>query len=746
MSTPTSQINLKNLSDGGKAPESRLNDAEEVAGIVKQLAKADERRASVRSKLKGLVDGNSPYSAGELKKAGQSYRTNINFRESENFLSMGLSAFYDVFSEAPTYATVRVNHGDANEDEVYSRIITEEFDRLQKQDDSFDYLTQLSQHEMVLYGYGPMIFEDNLDWRCKAVRAADLLVPENTKSNVKDWTICAIRTRYHVHELYSFIRNEEGATAAGWDVATAKKSIMKAAPESTGNNSLNWEFYQQQLRNNDLSYSSRSDIITACHVFYKEFPTDEMPEGGISHCIIDERGVDSKKFLFRKVRRYKNWNEAVHCLFYDKGDGTFHSVKGMGIKMYGAMEIKNRLRCALIDAAFIRAQILLQPTTPDALNKTSLIQMGPMAVIEPGYNIVQQNVSGALDSTMSVSTDLEGLLQANLSQYRQRLEKQGNPRTATEVEAIVGQQATLGKTQLNRYYEQLDALFAERYRRASSSKITKTSPGGAEALEFQRRCAERGVPAKAMRDVDYVRASRTIGRGSVFERRNIMRELLQVSNMLPESGRANVVEDTIASMVGYQNVERYFPKPKDDKSSQEQAQHAMYENALFKLRVPIPVSDLDAHATHAESHLAFGAQAAQSVAQGGDPMEVALVLKMLMPHLADHLQRLSVDESRKEVFDLLSEQAGELAKVANQIAQKVQQMQQQQAAQQQQQQQQQQGPPEGLSPDAIKAFAAEERKNASHSAELKRRDDLAKQELALRDARAASDIRLADER
>ena len=736
MSKPNTELNLENLSDGGQPPESRLNDASEVATLVQRLANADERRAQVRSKLKGLVDGNSPYSPGELKRKGQSYRTNINFRESENFLSMGLSAFYDVFSEAPTYANVRVNAADANESEVYSRIITEEFDRLQKKDNNFDYLIQLSQHEMVLYGYGPVIFEDNLDWRCKAVRAGDILVPEGTKSNVNDWTVCVIRSRYQVHELYASIRNEEGAAAAGWDVAEAKKSIMRAAPEAQGNNQLNWEYYQQQIRNNDLSYSSRSDIITAAHVFYREFPTDEMPEGGISHCIIDERGHDNKRFLFRKVRRYNNWNEAIHCLFYDKGDGTFHSVKGMGVKMFGPMEIKNRLRCAMVDAAFTRAQIMLQPTTPDALNKTSLIQMGPMAVLPPGYNVVQQNVSGALDSTMGVATDLEGLLQANLSQYRQRLEKQGNPRTATEVEAIVGQQATLGKTQLNRYYEQLDALFAERYRRATSSSVTKTSPGGAEALEFQRRCRDRGVPANVMRDVDFVRATRTVGRGSVFERRSIMRELMGVSSMLPESGRSNVIEDTIASMVGYQNVERYYPKPSQDIDKQEQTQEAMMENALFKLRVPIPVSDLDSHITHAESHLAFGAQAAESISKGADLIEVATILRMCLPHLASHLEKIGADESRKDVFKLLSEQAGELAKVTNQIVQQVQ-------SQQEKAQSQAAQAPEGgaIPPEAIKAAAEEDRKNAAHAADLQRKAEVAQQELAIRDARAAAEIR-----
>ena len=100
--------------------------------MVLNLARADETRSIVRAKVKGLVDGNPPYSKSELRKNAQSYRCNVNFREAESFLSMGLSAFYDVFSEVPTYATVRIEHETPNTDESYSKIITEEFDRMQK--------------------------------------------------------------------------------------------------------------------------------------------------------------------------------------------------------------------------------------------------------------------------------------------------------------------------------------------------------------------------------------------------------------------------------------------------------------------------------------------------------------------------------------------------------------------------------------------------------------------------------------
>ena len=61
---------LKNISEGGSAPESRLNDAREVLEMVRGLVRSDEPRAKNRSRLKGLVDGNPPYNAAELKRNG----------------------------------------------------------------------------------------------------------------------------------------------------------------------------------------------------------------------------------------------------------------------------------------------------------------------------------------------------------------------------------------------------------------------------------------------------------------------------------------------------------------------------------------------------------------------------------------------------------------------------------------------------------------------------------------------------
>ena len=76
-----SQVALENITESGGVPESRLTDARAVLDMVLNMIRADDYRASTRAKVKGLVDGNAPYNSNELKRTGQSFRTNVNFRE-----------------------------------------------------------------------------------------------------------------------------------------------------------------------------------------------------------------------------------------------------------------------------------------------------------------------------------------------------------------------------------------------------------------------------------------------------------------------------------------------------------------------------------------------------------------------------------------------------------------------------------------------------------------------------------------
>jgi hypothetical protein len=388
--------------------------------------------------------------------------------------------------------------------------------------------------------------------------------------------------------------------------------------------------------------------------------------------------------------------------------------------------------------------------SPNDLNRSNIIQMGPYSIVPPGWKVTQTNSAGVLDAPLAVERELEGLMQANLSQYRQRLEKGGNPRTATEVEAIVAQQSVLGKTQLNRYYSQLDAFFAERYRRAINPNLTTDIPGADEALDFQRRAIERGCPKECLKAVEFVQATRTAGRGSPLERRAISNQLMSVIGLLPEGGRKHVIEDHIASLAGYHSLSRYFPTPEEDIDTQEQQQEAARENALFKLGAVIPIAGGDNHAVHAEVHLSAAAEAGQAAQQGmGDLAELGVYLNDITQHTAGHLQEMAQDPTRKDLLKIYSEKLNELQKLAAQIGEEVARQQQEaQAAQQEQQQQMaemqamQAGQDPGDQLAQMRAERDEARRDMKTQNDMQRKNAKTSQDMALKDSKNAQQMAL----
>ena len=731
------QLPLETINEEGKAPETRIADAASAREIFQKLIMADELRNSTRAKLRGLVDGNPPYNPAELRRNNQAFRTNVNFRESEAFLTLAMSAFYDVFAEVPTYANIRTAYGnDMDKREEWSKIITEEFDRLQKLDKDFDYIMQLSQREMVLIGDGPLIFEDGSNWRCKAIMATDLLVPDGTKSNVSDWKVACVRTRMGVDDLFEKIQDEQAATAAGWNVDYVRQRIRAAMPEPYRSGvQYDWEFFQRQLRSNDITFSARSEVVLMSHIFYKEF------DGQISHAIIDER--DSENFMYRKLRRYKRWEQIIHPMYYDRGDGEHHGVKGLGIKMLQAMELKNRLRCSMVDSAFARTQILFRPLNPNALSKTSVVQQGPYAILPPDYEVIQQNIAGVLDAPMAVNADLENVLQGNLSQYRQSLAKSGNPRTATEMEIISAQQSAIGKTQLSRYYNQLDSFFEERYNRASNPNLNPITKSDKDAIEFQRRCAERGVPVQAMLDIDFVEATRTVGQGSQFAKQKLLGSLLGLLGSLPEGGKVSLLRDYIAAQVGQQMVDRYLPTQIQSSRVQDQTALAVLEHSSLRQGNMAIVTDTQNQIVHIDTHLAAANEAAASIQQGGNPQEIMLFLQGIGQHVQDHLARLSTDPTRRPQVEAYAQQLQMLVQTVQQLGELLQQQQEAQAQMQQAQAIQQGVDPKTAVMNAeVQAKIA--RQNAEVMANIQRQNEKAMADLARRNAKTTADIQRAN--
>ena len=739
---------LPTLTESGKPPVSRVTSADQVRNLCQAWMRNDQWRAEKRARVTGLIEGNPPYRATDLRNAGRADACNVNWRMAEAYEEAAKGAFYDVFSEAPTFASIDMPQ--RPEDTINrSSVVTYAFHRLLKKNASWDMTMQGSIQEMVRFGAGPVMFEDDTDYRPRSVQFQYLQVPDGASCDVNKWECAAVRIDYLAHQLYEFIRDPEAAETMGWNIEATRKAIMEAYPETeggTGNIQMNWEWHQEQLKLNTYSYSAKSRTIRVFHFFAKEFP--EGNDGGrITHAIVlmdVVQGTDTNQFLYKKDRRFSNWRECIHPMYYAYGsNGKHYGVTGMGVKMYGAIECQNRLLCNTYDKVFA-PKIMFKPTTASGKQKFLMTRMGDYGVLPEGYDSVQVGLQGLIEEALAFNRQVENIVSTNLSSYRQNLQqKDGNPITASEVEYRASEQAKLGKTQLNRYYEQLDWLYQEMYRRASNPAITETDPGGQDILEFQAYCAAYGIMPEELRSASCVKATRIVGQGSSYMRQQTLDFLLQLSGTLPEDGRVNLIKDVVASRAGQELVNRYYPPETPNKLASDQEAFATSQVADMKIGVPAVVTSSQNPLIYAETFLKAAAQALGSLEQGADPREVYSFLEMVGPAIAAHVQRLEQDPTRQQAAKVLGEQLKEIAAATDQLGKRIQQdAQEQQQAQQMSAKMQMEAAAaqQKMQIDAAKAQQQMALKQQKTQVDMALKQRKTQQGMALSDAKTASDI------
>lgn len=725
----TDESALKTIEDG-VAPTCRMANARGVQDFVQRLIDQDQKRSRVRAKVDGLVDGNPPYSTGKLRDAGRVDACNANWGTARSYLEAAVGAFYDLFSQAPGFVQIETSHGNSENRIEWSRIMSKKVDLLVTNDHSWRNQVQLSIGEMVLHGTGPMFFDDAHCVFPRAIETGNLLLPDRTPSDIDRWEIATVLFDYYPPELFAFIENDKAAEAVGWYVDNTKDAIQYAMDQKTPDNrTYNWEWYATELKTNSFDYVDSVKIIKLAHVFWREF------DGHITHAIVQRNDTDAKgvKYLFRHVGRYENFQQAVHAIYFDRGRGGYHhSVTGLGVKLYSALEYENRLLGNLMDKAFA-PKILFKPTTPAAKEKFQMARFGDWGLVPAGTEALQTPIQGFLTDGLTMFRTSADLLRSNLSQYRQNVapEKPGNPDTKFKVQLDAAQESALSNTTYSRFYDQMDALYFEIVRRVFN--LNTTDP---KAKRVQKQCRDEGVPEECFGRIESVKAVRVVGMGSPFMRQQTLQTIGQYIQRAPEQGQQAWFDDFIAAQAGQSAVDRYNPKSKMSQLVADQKERAGNQITGMRAGKPADFSPSQNAITFAGVYLQACTQAIQSVQKGADMKTVVAFLELCGRATAQHIQRLAGDPARSQIADVFEQQLKKVGSITDQFKKRLEAQAKQAKAQQGKGQQ-------AMSDAQIKMLKAKndisiKTAKAKHSMAIK--SATTRQQLAINDARTASEI------
>jgi len=723
-----------------KDTDTRFKSADKAHGLYLSLLRADESSSVQRSRVDAMYDGVPPYDAKVLKSTGQGSRTNLNFGEAQRYLDIAMSAFIDLYSSLENLVSVQLGPGVPDQLRTEAEaVIAEELTAMLRRNPEFHSNYQRLCTEFIKHGVGFCYFESPNKWNFRVGGFYDFVLPRQTPASEEQVEVAYGRREYMLHELYEFIKNPEKAERMGWDVEETRRVILRNAKTSVrgrenGGPTPSWEAFQRELKNNDVITGVANTTVSVVHFWGREH------HGKISHFIFAED--DPKNWMFKKLNKFQTAEEAFIFFTYGVGNnGTIHSVRGQGTRIFPHVQMLNRLRCNTADGAMLASGVMIQPDSERALQNLSFTFFGPFSVLSPNVNVVEKAIPNLTNTARPVIQDMEQQLAANVDLTTTYGPQKGSPyRNVLQVEHELAVKSSLSGATLNLFHMSWNRLMREVVRRVVSG-----SDKSGEVKAFYQRCAERGVMPDVVEQVmpDRTFALRAIGNGSHANRLVALRELNGISGSFDEVGRRNLIRDIVATRVGHDLADRYAPVNPEPRLAVD-AKVSILENDQLQRGENVPVLDNELHGMHLlQGHVPVFSELLATVQEGtADPVQALPAMQAFYNHVTEHLKLFSLDPAAQG--DVA--QIKQLMQVAEEwivnTGRKVQKMQREAA------QQQSEGQPIDQSKQAALQMRVEEHQLKMDIARQKAELDMSirqakhQQELAMSDARNAVDMGL----
>ena len=628
--------------DKGKPVESRIKDVNSAISVFDALRKADEQSSVNRARVDAMFDGASPYDAARLASSGQGLKTNLNFGEAQRLLDISLSAYVDLYSSLERLVEVRGTEGEPSEILPQEEIVADEITHMLRSWPEFHSSYLRLCNTFIKHGVAVSYFDTPDDWQFRVGSFADILIPRQTPANENYIDVAIGRREYHIHELYAFIKSEEAAERVGWDVDEVKRVLMKNVT-STGRGNprySDWESVQAELKNNDVYTGHQNPTVNVLHFWVKEV------DGSLSHYMCAED--KPKEFMYKKLSRYEKAEQAYVLFTYGVGsNGTYHSIRGLGHRIYNHIQTSNRLRCQMIDGAMLGSAVMIQPESQRSLDELGFTYYGAYAVLSPGVSIIEKAIPNLGTAVQPALEDISNQLALNTDTVSTYGPQQGSPyRNQMQVVSDMDVSTRLSGASLNLFYASWNRLLREVVRRVVTSK--RSDPA---LKEFYRRCEDRGVLESFVRtlDVTRTRAVRSIGSGSYANRLVALRELQAISGSFDETGQKNLTRDIVSTRVGHDLADRYTPQQEAPRQTVDD-KIAYFENQQLLQGVPVPVISSEFHGTHLAAHVPeMMALIEQLDAGTADPVQSLPAMEAFYNHIGETMQALAADPNSEAI-------------------------------------------------------------------------------------------------
>ncbi len=649
--------------------------------LYQKLKKKGDERERGFAAIENQINGGRPYDPQKLAEQGQSWRANFNFGDAASALEQAQVSYWRLLHDTSNLLNLEI-HGDHPDQDRWSQTLVHNFNRfIEDWGDEYilNYL-QFSRNHL-MYGVGPVIFPDKDSPRWEPISTNGVLVPERAKASSGKQELVCIRQEMQISELWDKIRTEvkkRHNTTRGWKVKGIREVLYYALKNGQkANSEEDLLKMEDMIRNRSTEVSEEYGAIDMVYLYIKEW------DGKITKMMFAEKWHNAG-FIFDDhdtAFRSDTIDDDISFVFFEVGNGMYHSVRGFGYKNYQTSIASNRLKCKVLDRCTIEG-LNFKDNSEGTRTTLPIVNMG-------AYNIVPRDLEQLPNYPGSSSIgDALGMIQDtvnwNNARYRDHSQQIEQSNTATQARILANLQSQVEVSNATLYLKQ----FAQNIMAKQFERLRRKGNTDPDAKLFKKRCLANGaIPEEAFHTIEVtVRTGADPGKTSAALQAEIAYQLLQLQGNRYVNRRA-ATEAYIESTTGASSVKR-FMLPEDQLEDKGAVRLAQIENTSLGDGVPIEVTERDDHVMHIMTHmepLKGIVGTAQTIEEGqigmpanaGMPTQPSLsqeqmiALETTLPHIATHLEYLKLDPFQQQDYQQLQAEFKQLASVAEGMIRKL---------------------------------------------------------------------------
>jgi len=643
----------------------RLKSAAELTTLHLTLHNEDLYASQKRAMVQASAGGDAPKDQARLTRAGLAGVCNINWGALGQALEEAQSPFWRLLEALDTFITTPLKQDflDVKMRSVIEPILAECFTKMLVKWPSFRPRWSQLVNLFVSEGVGFTLHSDPYSWKWMVKGLDDLKFPRSTPADVEyldvitcqdyarpDELMAVVRSEDEGEEAYNavfspalavestivtekpemgeftevemteddIVIDEKPATAQspefGFKRYWNKAAVIQAIKETSGSSGLDTndpEAIARAWKGNDVSLGVTANTVRVIHGYIKEL------DGTVSHYV--SRFDGQGDFLYKCEGKFADISELLTSFSEGVGTtGNFHSIRGLGYKLFSSTTGSNKLTNKLLDNAMFAATPHISTDNEDLNVEKALVPMGPYMMMASGLNFQQtyhNDVTGNLAPALQV---INSIVQARAAASSPVLSAQTDRtrKTATQVDVEAEMQGSMQSSSFSLFMASWEKLLINTFKRVCRPDYLPTDPGGVEVHKFYRRLLIQLQPlgvtevdqvVEILQNVDFdaMEVNSGIGKGSASERRAVVTALNQsLGGQLDPEGQRFLNRLTAASYAGYQIANQLVPDEPGLRPPVD-AQVAQMENSLMSLGQPPAFEPNQDHFVHLEKHTEF---------------------------------------------------------------------------------------------------------------------------------------------